>query len=125
MAARTPLPAKSNDSDSSLVTGLIFTVLVLVAALIVGGYWMQKQRGESAERMQANAYQNYLNNTRPTPMPPAAQASAVRSQQAQAQETRQYLLGHPAVTPGPGFDKPGVQTTGKTIVQAIDQAKGL
>ncbi len=67
MAARTPLPAKS--TDSSLVTGLIFTVLVLVAALIVGGYWMQKQRGESAERMQANAYQNYLNNTRPTPMP--------------------------------------------------------
>ncbi len=56
MAARTPLPAKS--TDSSLVTGLIFTVLVLVAALIVGGYWMQKQRGESAERMQANAYQN-------------------------------------------------------------------
>ena len=123
MAARTPLPAKSN--DSGLVTGLVFTVVVLVAALIVGGYWMQKQRGDAAERSQANAYQNYLNNTRPTPMPRATEASAVRNQQAQAQATRKYLLDHPAVTPGTGFDKPGVQTTGKAIVQAIDQAKGL
>lgn len=125
MAARKPLPPKSN--DSSLVTGLVFTVLVLVAALVVGGYWMQKQRSDSAARMQANTYQNYLDYTRPAPTPRAAEPSMTRSQQtqAQAQETRKYLLGHPAVTPGTDFDKPGVQSTGKAIVQAIDQAKGL
>ena len=35
----------------------------------------------------------------------------------------QKLLSHPAVTPGPGFDAPGVQQTGVTIIDAMDQAQ--
>lgn len=122
MAARKPHTPQSN--ESTLVTGLVCAVIALVAILIFGGYWMQKQRDQETLRMQADVYDSYLHHTRPAAAPKAV-APAVRSQQAQAQETRKYLLAHPAVTPGAGFDQPGVQTSGKTIVDAIDQARGL
>lgn len=35
----------------------------------------------------------------------------------------QKLLNHPDVTPGRGFRKPGVQSTGNTIVDALDNAR--
>lgn len=117
-----PHPTSLKSSESALVSWLVGTVLVLVAALIVGGYWLNAQRAdEAALRAQAEIYQNYLRNTR-AQVPSAEAPMPVRSE---AQETRQYLLSHPAVIPGPAFDQPGVQSTGKAIVQAIDQAKGL
>lgn len=115
---------KSN--DPALVTVLLMTVVVLVATLVVGGFWMQSQRSQEAERMQAaQVYKNYLSATRPTPMPDSAESSTRAMAAQEAQETRQFLMSHPSVTPGSGFDRPGVQSTGKTIVQAIDHAKGL
>lgn len=39
------------------------------------------------------------------------------------QQIEQKLLNHPHVTPGRGFYKPGVQSTGNTIVDAVDHAK--
>lgn len=122
MVARRPASASpSKNSESSLVTMLIFSVVILVTGLIVGGYWVQKQRsGATVLRQQADVYESYLYNTRHVPT--ATQAPRGLSQ---AQQTRQHLLNHPAVKPGTGFDKPGVQSTGKAIVDAIDQAKGL
>lgn len=121
MATRThPLIQKNN--DSTLVSWLAGTVVVLVAALIFGGYWMQSQNADKTEMHQkAQVYENYLRSTRTS----APAAEAPRPARTEAQETRQYLLAHPAVTPGAAFDQPGVQATGKAIVQAIDQAKGL
>jgi len=114
-------------TDSKLVTVLVSTVVVLVAVLTVGGYWMQKQRNQAEERVQThryeNAYESYLRYTRPD-AEPKPETEAMRKL-AEAQATRKYLMEHPAVTPGPGFDKPGVQSTGKAIVDAMDQAKGL
>lgn len=122
MATHTTSPTTSHN-PTSLVTWLIGTVVMLVGALLIGGYWMQAQHADQQrERQQADVYQNYLNNTRSVP----TQASSVlQADQTQAQATRKYLLNHPAVTPGTAFDKPGVQATGKAIAQAIDQAKGL
>lgn len=104
---------------------LVSTALVLIAALMLGGYWMQKQRSQQTQRMQAaDVYQSYLRHTNPTPMAAETAPPAI-SPQAQAQATRNFLLTHPAVTPGPGFDMPGVQSTGKTIVDAMDHAQQL
>ena len=122
-AAPTP-PPKNN--DSGLVTGLVVTVVVLVAALIGGGFWLKSQRGADAERMQAaRMYENYLDATRPVRVANPVDLSARERAAQDARETRKFLMEHPAVTPGAGFDKPGVQATGKAIVQAIDSAKGL
>jgi len=111
----------AHHNDLSLVNLLIGTVVVLVAALLLGGWWMQKQRSSDAVlRQQADMYDHYLQQTRTPPKP-----AELPSEFVQAQETRKYLLGHPAVQPGAGFDKPGVQSTGKAIVDAIEQAKGL
>lgn len=121
MAVRKPLPVPKN-SDSTLASWLAGTVVVLVGVLIVGGYWMQQQRADmTALREQASVYDNYQQYTRNTVKPAVEKPRALN----EAQETRKYLLAHPAVTPGSGFDQPGVQKTGKTIVNAIDQAKGL
>ncbi len=118
MAARKPAASSSNDSQ--LASFLMLSVAILVGALVLGGYWMQQQRADQAElRQQADVYETYLYNTRNTPAP----APEALSRAAQAQQVRQYLLDHPAVTPGPGFNRPGVQITGKTIVDAIDSAK--
>ncbi|MDH0372949.1 hypothetical protein N7340_14360 [Comamonas aquatica] len=118
MAARKPVASSSNDSQ--LASFLMLSVAILVGALVLGGYWMQQQRADQAElRQQAAVYETYLYNTRNTPAP----APEAPSRAAQAQQVRQYLLDHPAVTPGPGFNRPGVQSTGKTIVDAIDSAK--
>lgn len=122
MAARSVNPAPSHNA-TTLVTGLATTVVLLVGVLIVGGYWLQSQRvDEAQQRQQADIYQHYLRNTQPAPAPVA---QPVRTPTPETQQARQYLLAHPAVTPGAAFDHPGVQATGHAIVRAIDQAKGL
>lgn len=121
MAARAPSLSPKNN-ESKLASWLAGTVVVVVGALIIGGYWMQSKNAEQAlQRQKAEIYQNYLQSTRVSSKTPEA-APVTRTE---AQETRQYLLTHPAVTPGAAFDKPGVQATGKAIMQAIDRAKGL
>ena len=116
------------NTESKLISTLVFGVLALVAALVVGGYWLQKQRNQAEQRVQTdlyqNTYENYLRATSKQPVSEAAMTTA-QLQRAEAQAIRQYLLDHPAATPGAGFDKPGVQATGKAILQAIDQAQGL
>lgn len=127
MVARSPAPTPSNNA-SALVAGLAGAVVLVAGGLIAGGYWLQAQRSdETLQRQQANIYQNYLRSTQPTtqPTPQTVAPPAPSAASVAAQETRQYLLAHPAVTPGAAFDQPGVQTTGHAIVRAIDQAKGL
>ena len=120
MATRAPVPAPTS-SDSALVSWLVGVVVVLVATLVVGGYWMQSQNQQAVQQyQQEQQYRTYLNNTRPDPVSAAA---VPPPDIAEARETRAYLLAHPAVTPGEGFNKPGVQATGKAIAQAIDRAQ--
>ena len=117
-----PRRTTSASNDSTFTTWIASLALLIVGVLLAGGFWMQSQnRQDHQQRQQAATYRTYLNNTIPTP----TLAEKPRTAANEARETRQYLLNHPAVSPGEHFDKPGVQSTGKAIVQAIDQAKGM
>ena len=121
MAAKPRHPTAASN-DSTFTTWIAALALLAVGALLIGGFWIQSQNQQDhQQRQQAATYRTYVSNSSPTP----ALAEKPRVDANEARETRQYLLNHPAVSPGEHFDKPGVQSTGKTIVQAIDQAKGL
>lgn len=104
--------------DSWLASTLAIAVAALVAILVLGGFWLQQTKSnDAALRHQADVYESYRESTRPTPRNVELPAAFT-----QAQENRTKLLNHPAVTPGPGFNYPGVQSTGVAIVDAIDAA---
>jgi hypothetical protein len=110
-------------SDESLV----FTVLTifLLGAIVLGTlgymYWRSTQSQEQ-HRSELRTYQQYndyvnaiqLSTARVEPAAPPVQPQPTPAQR---------LLSHPGVTPGPGFHMPGVQATGLTIIDAIDQAQ--
>lgn len=114
--------ARSNDSS---VTGIVIAAsITVVAFLLVGGYWMQKQRSDMVhQHRQAQMYDSYRDYTRPTLSTLEAVAPTMPAAYVEAQRMREKLLNHPAVTPGPGFNQRGVQSTGAAIIDAIDQAK--
>lgn len=120
-AAKNAIPVAKNNA-SALVGWLAGASVGAVALLLAGGYWLQSQRTDQAlQRQQAATYQSYRQSSQPTVAPSAAP----RMVTTEALETRKLLLAHPAVTPGTEFDKPGVQSTGRAIIEAIDKAKGL
>ena len=125
---RSKTGAYTKSNDTKLVNGFVLGVIALVGLLLLGGYWMQQQRSSAVQEYhQATVYENYLYHTEPTSKPAAIAkpVSAPAASSTASPEVRKQLLAHPAVKAGEGFDKPGVQTTGKVIVDAIDQAKGL
>lgn len=94
-------------------------IVSLVVALTMGNFMIKQDRAALREqREQAEAFETYRENTRTSAPPP--QVSAKVEEERRVRET---LLQHPAVIPGPGFSTPGVQTTGITIVEAIDRAR--
>lgn len=120
-------PRRASD-ENWVLTILGFTVVAVVCMSVVGYFltrhWDQQEEALRAQQRQLETYRRFTAppSTRATP-PEAVQAQA--KAQTQAQQTRARLLSHPSVTPGPGFDRPGVQSTGIRIVDAIDQAQGL
>ena len=108
----------AEDQVLSLI-GLSLLILVLISG---GGYWIyQTLQAQEAQAAQSAAYRVYERATAPTPAIPAAatQPPAID----EARRVREKLLAHPGVTPGPGFMRPGVQSTGSAIVDAIDLAQ--
>lgn len=106
-------------TDESFVITAVVGGLV---AFIVLGYLLNMYLDARATRevnsAKTQAYQQYLRNTpvqAPTPLPEAM---------AERLKVRDQLLAHPSVKPGPGFAAPGVQSTGKIIIDALDQAQG-
>ncbi|MBV2163636.1 hypothetical protein ACFO3A_15245 [Comamonas nitrativorans] len=120
------MPQRDSLSPSTL-WGLSIAAMGL--ALIAGwGYIAQREQlqQERALRAQQAAYAVYERSTRaeiPSAAQNAAQQERLRRHE-EARQVRQTLLQHPNVTPGPGFNAPGVQTTGLAIVEAIDRAQG-
>lgn len=124
------MPQRDSLSPTTL-WGLSIATLAL--ALIAGwGYIAQREQlqQERALRAQQAAYAIYERSTR-AEIPSAAEAAAQNAVQQErlrrneeARQVRQVLLQHPNVIPGPGFNAPGVQTTGLAIVEAIDRAQG-
>lgn len=115
--------ASARNDDSSFTGIVAFIAITLVAALLLGGYWLQKQRTDIVHQYrQAQMYDSYRDYTQSTPSTPET-VTPLPTAYAEAQRTREKLLNHPAVTPGPGFNQRGVQSTGVAIIDAIDQAK--
>lgn len=116
MSSAPQRPRKHTDESfviSAVVAGLI---LAIVMGYLLNWYLESKSAREMT-RAQSVVYKQYLNNTpveAPKPLPePMAERLKVREQ----------LLANPAVKPGPAFAAPGVQSTGKSIVDAIDNAQ--
>ena len=116
-------------SDENLVVTAI--AAFLVAALILGTVayqylkHSQQQEQTRTDRQAYKRYNDYLNSTEQAAPEPAAKPSAPAqvSAPAAAPSMAEKLLSHPAVTPGPGFNAPGVQQTGVAIIDAIDHAQ--
>jgi len=106
-------------SDANGVLTLLGCTLAAVLCMFAVGYfltrhWSQEQEVRVQQQQQFEIYQRNTAPALPAPLPADA---------AESQQVRARLLAHPGVTPGPGFDKPGVQSTGMAIVDAIEQAQ--
>ncbi|OAD85922.1 hypothetical protein ATN89_01940 [Comamonas thiooxydans] len=116
-------------SDENLVVTAI--AAFLVAALILGTVayqylkHSQQQEQTRTDRQAYKRYNDYLKSTEQAAPEPAAKqpAPALASAPAAPPSMAEKLLSHPAVTPGPGFNAPGVQQTGVAIIDAIDHAQ--
>lgn len=117
----------------SLSPTTLWSLSIAALALAIGwGFIAQRgqQQQERALRAQQAAYAVYERSTR-ADIPSATEAAAQNAAQQErlrlheeARQVRQTLLQHPNVTPGPGFNAPGVQSTGLAIVEAIDRVQG-
>ena len=103
-------------SDENLVVTAI--AVFLVAALILGTvayryfkHSQQQQEQTRSERQAYKRYNDYLDSTEQATAKPAANppSPVQASTPAAAPSMAEKLLSHPAVTPGPGFNAPGVQ----------------
>ena len=116
-------------SDENLVVTAI--AAFLVAALILGTVayqylkHSQQQEQTRTDRQAYKRYNDYLNSTEQAAPKPATRPStpAQVSAPSAAPSMAEKLLSHPAVTPGPGFNAPGVQQTGVAIIDAMDHAQ--
>lgn len=98
---------------------IIIAIVAVVVALGTARFVTQREQATYAQqREQERAFETYRANTRPSAPPPQ-----VSTQVQEARRVRETLLQHPAVTPGAGFDAPGVQATGIAIVEALDRSR--
>lgn len=117
-------------SDENYVVTAIGVFLLASLVLGTATYkYLQHSEQEAQARSDRQAYKrynDYLQSAQEDAPAPAAQdpAPAQAAQAAAAQPTMaEKLLSHPSVTPGPGFNAPGVQQTGVAIIDAIDHAQ--
>lgn len=116
-------PRPRRASDENWVLTIVSITVVAVLCMFALGYFLSRQWSQEAstQREQAQQIETYRRATAPpsTSAAPSAQSIALQ----QAQHTRSRLLAHPSVTPAQGFDRPGVQSTGAAIVDAIDKVQ--
>lgn len=117
-------------SDENYVVTAIGVFLLASLVLGTAAYkYLQHSEQQAQARSDRQAYKrynDYLQSAQEDTPAPAAQdpAPAQAAQAAAAQPTMaEKLLSHPSVTPGPGFNAPGVQQTGVAIIDAIDHAQ--
>lgn len=97
---------------------IIIAIVAVVVALGTARFVTQREQATYAQqREQERAFETYRANTSPSAPP------QVSAQVQEARRVRETLLQHPAVTPGAGFDAPGVQATGIAIVEALDRSR--
>lgn len=104
--------------ESFVVTAVTVGLITAIVAGYLLNWYLDARAKREMERAQSVVYRQYLRSTPPQAPKPLPDAIAERLR------VRDELLAHPAVKPGPGFAAPGVQSTGKVIVDAIDTAQG-
>lgn len=121
-------------SDENWVVTAVAVFLAGTVVLGTAGYqYLKYSKQQEQSREERQTYQRYNDYLQSTQEPaPAAKAAASTENTAQAPSQpvaapaptkAEKLLSHPAVTPGPGFNAPGVQETGVTIIDALDHAQ--
>jgi hypothetical protein len=113
-----PQPTRKNTDESFVITAV---TIGLISCIVVGyllNWYLDHRNAQEMTRAKTQVYRQYLQNTPPQAPKPLPEAMAARL------KVREQLLANPAVKPGPGFAAPGVQSTGKAIVDAIDNAQG-
>lgn len=120
--------APQRSDENYVVTAIAF----LLASLALGlpptnTCSTQEQQAQARSDRQAyKRYNDYLKSAQEDAPASYVQdpAPAQAAQAAAAQPTMaEKLLSRPSVTPGPGFNAPGVQQTGVAIIDAIDHAQ--
>ena len=117
-------------SDENYVVTAIGVFLLASVVLGTATYkYLQHSEQQAQARTDRQAYKrynDYLKSAQESTPAPAAQdpAPAKAAQAAVVQPSMaEKLLSHPSVTPGPGFNAPGVQQTGVAIIDAIEHAQ--
>ena len=121
--------APQRSDENYVVTAIgVFLLASLVLGTATYKYLQHSEQQAQArsDRQAYKRYNDYLQSAQEDTPAPAAQdpAPVQAAQAAAAQPTMaEKLLSHPSVTPGPGFNAPGVQQTGVAIIDAIDHAQ--
>lgn len=121
--------APQRSDENYVVTAIgVFLLASLVLGTATYKYLQHSEQQAQArsDRQAYKRYNDYLKSAQEDAPASAAQdpAPAQAAQAAAAQPTMaEKLLSHPSVTPGPGFNAPGVQQTGVAIIDAIDHAQ--
>ncbi len=117
MSSAPQRPRKYTDESFVIKAVTIGLIIAIVSGYLLNWYLDARSKREM-DQAQSAVYRQYLRSTPPQPPQPLPDAVAERF------KVRDELLAHPGVKPGPGFASPGVQSTGKAIVDAIDSAQG-
>ena len=121
--------APQRSDENYVVTAIgVFLLASLVLGTATYKYLQHSEQQAQArsDRQAYKRYNDYLKSAQEDAPASAVQdpAPAQAAQAAAAQPTMaEKLLSHPSVTPGPGFNAPGVQQTGVAIIDAIDHAQ--
>lgn len=125
-------PPTLQRSDENWVMTAVVVFLVASVVLLGVGYqylkYSKQQEQSRQERQTYQRYNDYLQSTQETAPTAKSESEPVDVAAAEpepqvAPSMAQKLLSHPAVTPGPGFNAPGVQQTGVTIIDAMEHAQ--
>ena len=121
--------APQRSDENYVVTAIgVFLLASLVLGTATYKYLQHSEQQAQArsDRQAYKRYNDYLKSAQEDAPASAVQdpAPAQAAQAAAAQPTMAVkLLSRPSVTPGPGFNAPGVQQTGVAIIDAIDHAQ--
>ena len=121
--------APQRSDENYVVTAIgVFLLASLVLGTATYKYLQHSEQQAQArsDRQAYKRYNDYLKSAQEDAPASAVQdpAPAQAAQAAAAQPTMaEKLLSHPSVTPGPGFNAPGVQQTGVAIIDAIEHAQ--
>lgn len=116
MSSASQRSRKYTDESFVITAVTVGLISVVVAGFLLNWYFEARSERE-LNQAQTKVYREYLRQTPLQPPKPLSDELAERF------KIRDELLANPAVKPGPGFATPGVQSTGKVIVDAIETAQ--